>query len=605
MQQKVLDGRYELEHKIGEGGMARVYLGRDLRLNRRVAIKIPHRHTSGDADFLDRFRHEAQAAAILAHPNIVDVYDVGYDGDVHYIVMEYVEGTDLKTLINREGPLPVARAVDIAEQIARGLSAAHKAGMVHRDIKPQNVIVTPDGQARITDFGVAKSHLSTALTETGVSFGTVDYISPEQAQGRPATPQSDIYALGIVLYEMLTARLPFKGDSAVAVAMKHVTEEPPPPRRFNSQIPVQLEALVLRAIDKDPARRPRSALEFADLLAGYAGVAQQDTLVNPALGQDRSAQRGPVNPPPRQLGAGGATGGTGRVTIPPPRQTPTRAPRQDGLGCGVFLVGMFILAGVLGLVLLFSTGALNGLFGSLNGGTRTTTPAFPSGGTPRPGDPSTTPEQLVSVPSLVGLSDSVAREQLLKLQFVPVPTSENSVTVSQGLVISQAVDPGEMLEPGRPVSYTVSLGPLFVTVPDVRKLSQDLARSQLAALGLEVSVAEEPDATIDSGFVIAQSPSPEMRIAQGQTVTIRVSLGDVVRFPAVIGKSRGEAEAILAASEGLVLIYVDVQGRDRLADFDRYAPGQVVSALVQGGVGLTNGDFIPRGSKIILGVRAD
>ncbi len=233
MQQKVLDGRYELDRKIGEGGMARVYLGRDLRLNRRVAIKIPHRHMSDDADFLDRFRHEAQAAAILAHPNIVDVYDVGMDGEIHYIVMEYVEGTDLKSMINREAPLAIATAVKIAEQIARGLSAAHRAGMVHRDIKPQNVIITSDGHARITDFGVAKSHLSTAMTETGVSFGTVDYISPEQAQGFQATPQSDIYALGIVLYEMLTARLPFKGDSAIAVAMKHVTEPPPPPPRSN------------------------------------------------------------------------------------------------------------------------------------------------------------------------------------------------------------------------------------------------------------------------------------------------------------------------------------------------------------------------------------
>lgn len=601
MQQKVLDGRYELERKIGEGGMARVYLGRDLRLNRRVAIKIPHRHISGDADFLDRFRHEAQAAAILAHPHIVDVYDVGQDGDIHYIVMEYVEGTDLKTLINREAPLAVSRAVEIAAQIAGGLSAAHRAGMVHRDIKPQNVIVTPEGTARITDFGIAKSQLSTATTETGVSLGTVDYISPEQAQGRPASPQSDIYSLGVVLYEMLTGRLPFRGETALAVAMKHVAEDAPPPRQLNPQIPIQLEALIMRAIDKDPARRPRSAQEFAELLTGYTGLAQQDTLVNTALGNGRSAQRGPL-PPPRQPGG---TGSTGRVTIPPPRQTPARAPRQEGLGCGVFLVGMLILAGVLGLVLLFSTGALNGLFGSLGGGQpRPTAPGFP-GGTAAPGEPSATPEQMVSVPTLIGMSDGEAQDQLRSLQLVPAPQAENHPTISQGMVISQTVAPGELLAPGQPVTYTVSLGPILVTVPDVTKLPQNLAQSQLQALGLPVAVTEEPSATIDAGFVVAQQPSAGLRIAQGQTVTIRVSQGDVVRFPDVIGRQRAEAEATLRNTAGLELVFVDVQGRDRLPNFDSYAPGEVVSAQVQGGSGISNGELIPRGSKIILGVRAD
>ncbi len=611
MQQKVLDGRYELDHKIGEGGMARVYSGRDLRLNRRVAIKIPHRHVSNDPDFLNRFRHEAQAAAILGHPNIVDVYDVGQDGDIHYIVMEYVEGTDLKTLINREAPLSAPRAVEIAVQIARGLSAAHKAGMVHRDIKPQNVIVTSDGQARITDFGIAKSPLSTALTETGVSFGTVDYIAPEQAQGRPATPQSDIYALGVVLYEMLTAALPFKGDNAVAVAMKHVTEEPPSPRRINPQIPASLEALVLRAMDKDPARRPRSALEFSQLLTNYAQVSQQETLVNPALGNERSAQRGQANPPPtqRQNGGGGnganGSGATGRISIPPPRHTPARAPRQEGLGCGIFLVGMLVLAGVLGVVLLFGTGTLNGLFGSLNGGTRPTTGVIQPGDPTPTDEPSTTPEQRVSVPVLVGSSDGAAQEILRKLQLVPAPQGEHSPTVSQGLVISQIVPPGELLEPGTSVSYTVSLGPNLVTVPDVTNVRAETARSQLAALGLQVTVNEEPNTSVDAGFVIAQSPSANLRLAQGETVTIRVSQGNVIRFPDVIGKTRAEAEAKIAATPGLTLGYVDSQGRDRLSNFDAYAPGQVVSAQIQGGSGLNNGDLVPYGSNIILGVRAE
>src|ERR1700712_479744 len=197
MQQKILNNRYELEQKIGEGGMARVYRGRDLRLNRQGAIKVLHSHFASDTSFLQRFHHEAQAAANLRHPNIVDVYDVGQEGDLHYIVMEYVQGSDLKALILQNGPLPIEQAVYIAECVANGLETAHRVGMIHRDIKPQNIIVGQQGQVKITDFGIAKSSLSTALTETGVTFGTADYISPEQARGQQASPRSDIYALGV------------------------------------------------------------------------------------------------------------------------------------------------------------------------------------------------------------------------------------------------------------------------------------------------------------------------------------------------------------------------------------------------------------------------
>jgi serine/threonine-protein kinase len=205
----------------------------------------------------------------------------------------------------------------------------------------------------------------------------------------------------------------------------------------------------------------------------------------------------------------------------------------------------------------------------------------------------------------VGLSDGEAQAQLAKLQLVPAPQGESSPTVSQGLVISQLVPPGELLEPGKPVTYTVSLGADLVTVPDVTKARAEIARSQLSALGLKVDVTMEPSTSVDAGFVIAQSPSSGLRIAKGETVTIRVSQGDLVRFPDVLGKTRAEAEAILKATPGLTLVFVDVQGRDRLADFDKYAPGQVVSAQIQNGPGLNNGDLVPRGSGIIIGVRAE
>ncbi len=264
---------------------------------------------------------------------------------------------------------------------------------------------------------------------------------------------------------------------------------------------------------------------------------------------------------------------------------------------------MLILAGVLSLVLLFSTGALNGLFGSLGGGPRPTAVGQPDG-TAAPGEPSATPDLRVSVPTLVGLSDGEAREQLLRLQLAPFPQAENSATISQGMVISQTVAPGDLLAPGQMVTYTVSLGPLLVTVPDVTNTRAEIARSQLAALGLQVAMEEEANAAIDAGFVIDQSPRTGRRIAQGETVTIRVSLGDVVRFPDVIGKTRAEAEAMLTNTAGLQLVFVDEQTPDRLPDFDSYAPSEVVSAQIEGGSSLTNGEFIPRGSRIILGVRA-
>ncbi|MFV9504768.1 MAG: Stk1 family PASTA domain-containing Ser/Thr kinase [Oscillochloridaceae bacterium umkhey_bin13] len=605
MQKKLLDGRYELERKIGEGGMARVYSGRDLRLNRRVAVKIPHSHFLNEPDFLDRFRHEAQAAAMLTHPNLVDIYDVGQDGDVHYIVMEYVDGVDLKQIIAREAPLAVERAVSLAEQIAQGLYAAHRAGMIHRDIKPQNVLVTNDGRARITDFGVAKSHLSTALTETGIAFGTVDYLSPEQAQGRPATAQSDVYALGVVLYEMLTGRLPFSGDNAIAVAMKHVSEPPPAPCSLNPCIPIGLEALVLRTLAKDPAQRPQQAQEFARLLRDYNQLAEQATAVNPAMARPAAPPApAPLRPaaqpaPARPQGVGA----TGRVPVAP-RNTPARAPRQDGVGCGVFVVGMLVLASVLGVVYLFGSGALGGLLAGLGGGGGTVTPNRPTAtATLAPDELTPTPPVLVPVPELTGLTANGAELALRQLLLLPVRQEANDPQVAFGQVISQAVPPGTSLAQGEPVTFTVSLGPLLVEVPDIQRIPSDLARQRLAAIGLAIEQLDEPSQSVDPGFVIRQTPSPGLRIPQGQVVTMVVSQGDVVRFPAIIGLQREQAEQILATTPGLNLVYVDEQGPERLTDFERYRPNEVVSAQIENGRGILNGDLVPRGSLIVLGVR--
>lgn len=282
MQSRVLNERYELQSPLGQGGMATVYRGRDLRLGRPVAVKLLHNYYAGDDEFLQRFAHEAMSAAHLSsHPNIVDVYDVGKDGDSNYIVMELIEGQDLKALIEAQAPLQPEQALTITAQVADGLDYAHRRGLVHRDVKPQNMLMTPDGQIRIADFGIAKSHLSTAVTQAGITFGTADYISPEQAQGLAATPQSDIYSLGVVLYEMLTGKLPFTGDTPMAVAIQHIQKPPPPPRQVNPGIAPALEALVLRTIAKDPQQRPASAKAFAQELRDYLAGRVQPTVINP------------------------------------------------------------------------------------------------------------------------------------------------------------------------------------------------------------------------------------------------------------------------------------------------------------------------------------
>jgi serine/threonine protein kinase/beta-lactam-binding protein with PASTA domain len=590
MQQKILNNRYELQQKIGEGGMARVYRGRDMRLNRQVAVKVLHSHYAADTGFLQRFHHEAQAAANLRHPNIVDVYDVGQDGDVHYIVMEYVPGSDLKALLMRNGSLPIEQAVSIAEAVASGLEAAHRVGMIHRDIKPQNIIVGDAGQVKMTDFGIAKSKLSTALTETGVTFGTADYISPEQARGQAASPQSDIYSLGITLYEMLTGRLPFTGDSSIAVAMQHVGAEPPPPRMYNPRIPVQLEALVLRAISKDPADRPASAREFARLLANYRDIGEQATIVRPV--QPRSPQP-QVNPRPNA--PRGATGTTAPrpVLLPPRPAVVTQAPPDNrGMGFGGFLLGLLLIVGVLGLVGLLASGALDGIFNFASGAINP-----PPGANNQPTVSATAPPQ-IAMPSLTNLTREQALALIQSSGLQPGPEASGySDTVAAGLVFDQRPPPGEQVSSTTVVTFAVSLGSDLVEVPDVQRTRLQDAQNRLTALGFQVQVQEEASTTSE-GFVIRQDPI-DVKLPPGQTVTLVVSIGDKATMPDVTGKTEAEAKQMIAAA-GLVYSWSDVQGCDKLGAeiCSRFPPGTVVSSIPRGN------DRVDRGTAVTLGVRA-
>jgi serine/threonine-protein kinase len=593
MQQKILNNRYELEQKIGEGGMARVYRGRDLRLNRQVAIKVLHSHYASDSNFLQRFHHEAQAAANLRHPNIVDVYDVGQDADIHYIVMEYVAGSDLKALLMRGGGLPIEQAVYVAECVANGLDAAHRVGMIHRDVKPQNIIVGEQGQVKITDFGIAKSSLSTALTETGVTFGTADYISPEQARGQAASPRSDIYSLGVTLYETLTGRLPFSGDSSIAVAMQHVSADPPPPRMYNPRIPPQLESLVLRALSKEPDGRPTSAREFARQLAGYRDVGDQATVIGPAAARAGAQPAARPAPQPAVRPAGPASTSP-RPVLPPARSAAvTKAPPDNrGMGFGGFILGLLLLGGVLGLVYL----ALNGAFGALfNFATGAPRPQATIVAEPPTAQPTSLPQ--FQVPPLANMTSQQAFEAIQAANLTPREEPPRySDVISTGLVIDQFPLAGTTVTQTTVVTYVVSLGPNLVDVPDVRRVRAENAQNILANLGFQVQLQEEAS-TVSEGFVTRQSPI-DVKLPKGETVTIWVSIGDKVIMPDVTGRTEEEARQLIA-NAGLAFSFADVQGCDKLGDLcNQFAPGQVVSSIPRGG------ERVARGTAVTIGVRA-
>ena len=294
----VLSDRYEVEELVGTGGMSSVFRAHDRLLDRKVALKVLHQQYSEDADYIERFRREARAVAALSHPNIVTVIDRGEHDGRQFIVFEYIDGENLKALIERRGPAPVTTALELAMQIARGLSFAHQRGLVHRDVKPQNILLNGDGQAKVTDFGIARSlDVQHGMTQTGTVLGTSDYIAPEQAQGQRVDEHTDVYSLGVVLYEMLTNEVPFPGENFVAVAMRHINEEPPSIRDKRPDVSPRLEAAVQRAMAKRPEDRFQTMADFCSELEANLAEAQGQTVVAPAQAPPRRART------PRRSGA--------------------------------------------------------------------------------------------------------------------------------------------------------------------------------------------------------------------------------------------------------------------------------------------------------------
>ena len=524
----IFDGRYRILRKLGAGGMAAVYLAEDDELGRRVAIKILNDRYANDDLFVERFRREAKSAAGLSHPNIVSVYDRGEAEGSYYIAMEVIEGRSLKESIRTQGRLRPAQAIAYARQILAALRFAHRNGIIHRDIKPHNILVGAEERLKVTDFGIARAGAS-QMTETGSIMGTAQYLSPEQARGAPVTAASDLYSVGIVLYEMLTGNVPFTGDTPVEIAMKHLNEQPHPPSALAPGIPADLDRVVLRALAKHPSDRYQSAEEFdSDLARIEAGlpVARETTEAATAI------LAGTAAPLP-------ATAATQVLDRAPPRQAPSRRPPPRDPYAEPPRRRRSIFPWLLAILLLAGA-AVAGWYVYQ-----------------RVQDELTAREP-VAVPNVVGLKQARAVGLIEDAELQANVDETFSDDVPKGEVIDQDPTAGTRIAKGETVSITVSAGVEQVPVPKVSGKAVTEATQLLSDAGLDWQV-REVFSERDPGIVVGQNPKAGTEVAKGSSVVIRVSKGvQTVTVPGVLSQSQADAEAELQ-NAGLTASVVEVE----------------------------------------------
>ncbi len=561
----LLGGRYEVGDLLGRGGMAEVHRGFDTRLGRPVAIKMLRTELARDSTFLSRFRREAQAAAGLNHSSIVAVYDHGEDVAVEaggapvkvpYIVMEFVDGRTLRELLTERSSLPPGEALRMTEGVLDALAYSHRSGIVHRDIKPANVMIAADGSIKVMDFGIARAmaDANATMTQTSAVIGTAQYLSPEQAQGQPVDERSDLYSTGCMLFELLTGRPPFLGDSAVSIAYQHVGEPPLPPSRLVEGLSDDVDAVVLHSLAKPRDARYQNAGEFrADLqavrlgrpisdaahgsAAAFAGAAAGAAVVAgaaatealPALGGEETMAYagGPVAP----------------VAPPPGSSTETLPGSEDAeKKRNPALIILLVLAALAALGAL-AWGLLSGL-----------------------GDEET-PQ--ASVPAVVGLPEPTALARIAQAELVAESTTAASDTVPEGEVISQEPEEGTQVDVGTTVRITVSAGPSAITVPDLRGKTVAEARAQLTDLGLALGDVEEVnDPETPKDEIIDSNPAPGTGVAPATRINVRVGTGKVA-VPNVVGRSQSDAQSLLADA--------NLQVETEFRQTNSVAEGQVVS----------------------------
>jgi serine/threonine-protein kinase len=537
----VIDGRYRVISRVGSGGMAEVYCAEDTQLGRRVAVKLLHERFAQDEEFVERFRREASSAASLSHANIVNVYDRGQWGGTYYIAMEYLDGRSLDSIVREEAPLPPQRAIELTEQVLRAARFAHRHGVVHRDLKPHNVIIDEEGRVKVTDFGIARAGAS-EITQTGSIMGTARYLSPEQAQGHTVSPRSDLYAIGIMLYELLTGTVPFEGDSVVAIALRHLSEPPRPPSSLVPTISANLDAIVMRALAKRPEARFADADEFLAALEGERErlraedgshtaslapvVIAPSTAYPPHPATYTTQAIGPIGPGTGAYGTAPAywdpnTTGIippGAILLPPGRRD--RGPTWPWALLGVLVAAAAIAALIFVLV-----------------------DKNRSAGSP------------LSVPPVVGLQEVDADANLRAEGFIPAPHLISSARQA-GTVASQSPTAGAQAKRGSTVVIDVSTGPAAPKnrqVPNVLNLGESAASAQLRAEGFKVSPARAVSTTVLKNAVISTNPAGGSTAPRGSTVVVTISTGPPnVAVPNVVDQPVDPA-TLLLQQDGFVV----------------------------------------------------
>ena len=512
---RLLGNRYEIIENVGNGGMATVYKAKDHVLNRFVAVKVLRDEFTTDDEFVKRFNVEAQAAASLTHPNIVSVYDVGSEGDVHYIVMELIKGKTLKEIINEDGALSWKWSLNVAIQIASALETAHKNKIIHRDIKPHNIIITEDGIAKVTDFGIAKAVSNSTITAFGTTLGSVHYFSPEHARGGYTDAKSDLYSLGVVLYEMVTGKVPFNADTPVSVALKHMQEEAEEPININPNIPVAVNKIIMKAMQKEISLRYQTATEMLKDLSMALKNPSGDFVVTEK--QTEFA--------------------TQRISTLYDKTENNRNDKNDNSKKDNKLISFIkthkVLSIFIGGILLFVltiivTNILLNVFTKSD----------------------------VQIPDLVGMEQNEAQSKVKELKLKYEKKSEEyNKDIPAGCIISQ--DPAYIenykVKEGSTITVVISLGKNVVKMPKAVGLSQSEAESKLNEVGLKIEIEEEYNNKVEAGYVIEQSVKENEEIDSGETVTLKVSKGiEKVTVPDLMGKSEDDAKSAIK-SAGLKL----------------------------------------------------